>query len=506
MIVTWMLYALLVSALVAVGARALEEVCRLAGFPVRFLWIGALIATLALVVLAPLRSVTVGSSSAGAGIELAAVPAAADASIVESVGGSAAVELLGAVRGVMEWPLDAAAPLAESGIGSILAAGWLALSLALLALGAATLLRYHAARRVWPLRQVAGVGVRVAPAAGPAVVGLLRPEIVVPEWLLRASPEEQRLVVLHEREHLRTRDPLVLAAGCLAVMLLPWNPVAWWMLLRLRLAVELDCDTRVLRGGVRPQAYGLLLIDMAGRGSGLPLGVAALAGSPSTLERRLLAMTQGLPRFATLRAAALGVLGSAALLAACDTRLPTSAEVETMDVAGVEAQAQQLRLVTGDGGHVTYFIDGVEVSAEEARALLGDRIARVEFVRANADVSAQVHVRTHMAEAGDMEALAQDILRELPPGEGDRQVRVLRLRQGEGERVATIAPLGGGEFDGLLLIDGVVAPASALRGVRPEQIERVEVLKGDAATRLYDDPRAANGVIRITTKGAAGSR
>ncbi|MFP4622689.1 MAG: M56 family metallopeptidase, partial [Gemmatimonadota bacterium] len=53
-------------------------------------------------------------------------------------------------------------------------------------------------------------GVRVAPAAGPAVMGLRCPEIVVPAWLLEASPEEQRLVVLHEREHLRAGVP----CGC----------------------------------------------------------------------------------------------------------------------------------------------------------------------------------------------------------------------------------------------------------------------------------------------------
>jgi hypothetical protein len=59
-------------------------------------------------------------------------------------------------------------------------------------------------------------------------------------------------------------------------------------------------------------------------------------------------------------------------------------------------------------------------------------------------------------------------------------------------------------FEGLLIIDGVVAPAEALRSLNPQTIERLEILKADAATQAYDDPRAANGVIRVTTKGAAG--
>jgi TonB-dependent SusC/RagA subfamily outer membrane receptor len=34
----------------------------------------------------------------------------------------------------------------------------------------------------------------------------------------------------------------------------------------------------------------------------------------------------------------------------------------------------------------------------------------------------------------------------------------------------------------------------------PESIEKIEVIKGEAARALYDHPRAANGVIIITTK------
>ena len=95
----------------------------------------------------------------------------------------------------------------------------MALSAAVLALAAVTVLRARRARRGWPLADVAGAHVRVSPRVGPAVLGIVRPEVVVPEWLLEAPAEEQRLVVLHEREHVRARDPLVLAAGCLAVAL-----------------------------------------------------------------------------------------------------------------------------------------------------------------------------------------------------------------------------------------------------------------------------------------------
>ena len=49
----------------------------------------------------------------------------------------------------------------------------------------------------------------------------------------------------HEREHQRARDPLLLHAAAVGALVMPWNPAVWWMLSRLKLAVEMDCDARV---------------------------------------------------------------------------------------------------------------------------------------------------------------------------------------------------------------------------------------------------------------------
>jgi hypothetical protein len=55
-------------------------------------------------------------------------------------------------------------------------------------------------------------------------------------------------------------------------------------------------------------------------------------------------------------------------------------------------------------------------------------------------------------------------------------------------------------FDGLLIVDGVVTDPSALGRLDHQDIAGIEILKGEAAKQAYDDPRAANGVIRVTTK------
>jgi beta-lactamase regulating signal transducer with metallopeptidase domain len=107
--------------------------------------------------------------------------------------------------------------------------------------------------------------VLLAPAIGPAVVGALRPTIVVPEWSLDLSDEQRALMLAHEREHVRARDPLVLHAAAMVALLMPWNVAAWWLNRRLRLAVELDCDARVLAGGRDARSYGALLLDVCAR-------------------------------------------------------------------------------------------------------------------------------------------------------------------------------------------------------------------------------------------------
>src|SRR5881394_3973559 len=132
---------------------------------------------------------------------------------------------------------------------------WLSLSILLLGLCVATYVRFYRLRRGWPVADLDGVRVRIAPDSGPAVVGWSRPEIIVPCWLFRHTPEERRLVLAHEHEHVNARDPLLIAIGCAVAMLLPWHPVVWWMFAQLRLAVELDCDVRVLRRGIAPRKY-----------------------------------------------------------------------------------------------------------------------------------------------------------------------------------------------------------------------------------------------------------
>jgi beta-lactamase regulating signal transducer with metallopeptidase domain len=76
----------------------------------------------------------------------------------------------------------------------------------------------------------------------------------------------------------------------LFVILLPWNLALWWQLRRLYLAVEVDCDNRVVAALGDAPAYGELLFRVAEAGNNaprLPRLQPAFLGGTGMLERRL---------------------------------------------------------------------------------------------------------------------------------------------------------------------------------------------------------------------------
>lgn len=144
------------------------------------------------------------------------------------------------------------------------------------------------ARRAGRPTLVDGVPVIVTDALGPATVGALRPRVVVPRWVMALPRARRRYVLRHEDEHRRSRDALLLLVASVGLVLLPWNLPLWWQLRRLRLAIEMDCDARVVRALGRPRRYGALLLHVAeatGRG---PTLQPALLGAPGSLESCLL--------------------------------------------------------------------------------------------------------------------------------------------------------------------------------------------------------------------------
>jgi beta-lactamase regulating signal transducer with metallopeptidase domain len=479
-----LIYGFLIVALLAAAAWAVETLCRQFGQPARWVWLTSAVAAAALVgraaLVGDLSPTTLLATTASAERSVAITPAwtllAATRDLISVAGAMLGSIVVNIAQMVPHWFVSAAAM------------AWLAASLSALVVLVTVHRRIWRARRDWPETELHGSRVRIAPAVGPAVVGVVRPEIVIPRWLLDCTVEEQRLALAHETEHLRARDHLLLGAGCVVVALVPWHPAVWWMLARLRLAIELDCDARVLRRGVRAREYGTLLIDLAGRCSGFRVGATALADERSHLERRLLAMNANRIRRPLLRAGALGTAAALALLAACEAKMPTAAEVDAMDVASAQRAATGVRMLQkSQMDSATFFVDGRQVDARTANALTPDQIATINVSKNDGAGGSTIRIVTAA------QAARPDSGFSFSGSQATMQEGRVTMR----ERVNVS---GASKFSGLIFIDGLRADGSALQSLDPKTIESIDVIKGVAAAKLSSDPAAKNGIIKVTTK------
>lgn len=180
----------------------------------------------------------------------------------------------------------------------LLIAWLLASSALLLYFGVATALLHSRAAR-WERGTVMGQPVLVSPDTGPALLGVVSPTIVVPRWYLAESRDIQALVLRHEQQHVAAHDALLSWSAMLLVAAMPWNLPLWWQLRRLRLAIELDCDARVVRAGTDAGAYGEVLLAVARRAVAQG-GVAIAMVRSSTLERRIASLARTPVRHAAL--------------------------------------------------------------------------------------------------------------------------------------------------------------------------------------------------------------
>ena len=160
-------------------------------------------------------------------------------------------------------------------------------------LGAARL--WWSARR-WQSSNIDGQRVWVTDALGPAVHGFFRPRILLPQWVVDGPAKSRALVLDHEQEHVIARDNWLLLLGLMAVAAAPWNIPLWWQFRRLRFAIEVDCDARVMARGADPEMYGRALLRLAEQRSYIPVGAIGITEPASQLLRRVRIMTALRPR------------------------------------------------------------------------------------------------------------------------------------------------------------------------------------------------------------------
>lgn len=193
---------------------------------------------------------------------------------------------------------------------------------------AGRLLRYAAFRRRtarWCTTAGTYEGVPVYACAllsSPALTGLLRPRILLPEGV---EEERRAFALAHEAMHARRRD-LWSKALLLWVCALHWfNPLVWLLRRAAERDMEIACDAAVLAGrdGEWRRRYGAALLSFVPVGRPAPL-TSQFAGGARGLKERFRALMDASAKRPG-RAALLLVLCAALLggpLVACQSRAP----------------------------------------------------------------------------------------------------------------------------------------------------------------------------------------
>ena len=306
----WMIYVMAVTLLLGAAALAAERRARLRRAPSRWLWASAIAASLML-----------PTVIASVSIQL---PSIVDSEVPRKMIALREVTSVSLSPGI--WmPRRAASVTATRSVDVALQRGWVLLSavmlFALITGGAHLSWR----KRRWDEATACATPVYLAADVGPAVVGLMRPRIVLPKWFGQLPASAQEAIIAHERSHLDAHDPQLLTLALFLLVLMPWNLPLWWQLIRLRRAMEVDCDARVIQRGHDATRYGETLLVVGQRQSAFVGAVAGMSEPRSFLEERLKLMMRKPTKEKRLAATVLGCLALALVAAAAEVGPPNAA-------------------------------------------------------------------------------------------------------------------------------------------------------------------------------------
>lgn len=124
---------------------------------------------------------------------------------------------------------------------------------------------------------------------GPAVAGVLRPVVLLPQRMLdQYSKDELSMVVMHELEHVRRFDTSLLFFAQLATILHWFNPLAYWLRKRLQTQVEIAVDATTVRklGLSSVKQYAELLFKVSSTNT-TPAYVLSMARRSSYFRYRI---------------------------------------------------------------------------------------------------------------------------------------------------------------------------------------------------------------------------
>ena len=338
MIAAWMLYSVAVTVLLLAGASAADYVARALRAPTRGLFALAMIVAVALSARALIaaRETRPDAGAAAALHEGVATLSGDVAGSTQLVGPEEESDIVTRVFRTARAVAAAIYRIEQSATrldvrsldrwNGLLVGAWLLASALALWRFAGSLVRVRRIERALATIIVHDERVLMSRDLGPALLGVLRSRIVLPEWVLALPARERDAIVAHEREHAAAHDPALFVAALLLVVLQPWNAALWALLARLHVAIEVDCDRRVLDAlsDADGRWYGQLLIavyERAAPGLSLPIGLVA---RPSMLGVRVRRIARR-PRLRSLAGVTATLAALVLVLTACRAAAPVRA-------------------------------------------------------------------------------------------------------------------------------------------------------------------------------------
>ena len=190
----------------------------------------------------------------------------------------------------------------------------------------------------------------------PFVLGFFRPRIYLPDSL---EERERGYILLHERIHIRRRDPLTRAVGFAALCLHWFNPLVWAAYFLSEKDMEMSCDEAVIRetGNSVKKEYTASLLSLS-CGRRLLAGLPPAFGEGDTGKRIKNVLKYRSPKRALLIGVVVVCLAAAVfLLANPATRkregisyygVITSLQMEGMDMEDLGTAAEEPQAARGD--------------------------------------------------------------------------------------------------------------------------------------------------------------
>jgi beta-lactamase regulating signal transducer with metallopeptidase domain len=348
MIAAWMIYTVATTLLLYAAARSAEYIARALGAPTRFVWAIGMIAALCLSGRAFVNGRSVRNDSV-APVYTGAAPSFRTMIVIGGNRGGGGTLHESASHSLLQSLLNAAGAASHTLRGvsgridvaalerwnATLVALWLAASLVAAVYLLTSLVGLRRLERRFQPASVDQQSVLVSSDVGPALLGVLRSRIVLPAWVLALPRYEREIILAHEREHASAFDPALLHAAALAIVLQPWNIGLWAIFARLRLAIEADCDRRVLGVVGDARTYGQLLVTVYQRSIPARVPYVAFVRRPSNLEQRILRMTQA-PRLVSIGSTAAVLAASVLATTAWVAPSPHKSPLPLQSVASLQ--------------------------------------------------------------------------------------------------------------------------------------------------------------------------